>query len=153
MDGRIVGAGIVGTALIAGAAMWWLQVYAFYGPVAPEGAHAMALVTQGGERFPLAVEDWQGIDAGSSPQRFRACFRTALPQDLGFQPYEGADPLIGPRWFSCFDARAIGEALETGGARAYLGQRDVHRDVDRVIAIFPDGRAYAWQQFNPAAKE
>lgn len=153
MNGKWVAAAILGPALLAGAAVWWLQVYAYYERVEPVGPHEMTLVTTEGAPVPLRVEDWEGIDASSSPQRFRACFRTHLPQDQGFQPYPGAEPLNAPGWFDCFDARQIGEALERGEARAYLSARNVHVDVDRVIAIFPDGRAYAWQQFNPAAKE
>ncbi len=34
-------------------------------------------------------------------------------------------PLNAPGWFDCFDADAIGEALETGEALAFLGSRDI----------------------------
>lgn len=150
MNGKLVAAAIVIPALVAGAAIYALQVYAFYAPVPVQ---PMTLVTAQGQPFELRVEEWQGIDGRASPQKFRACFRTHLPQDLGFTPYPGADPLIAPGWFGCFDARAIGEALASGEARAYLSQRDIHPQVDRVIAIFNDGRAYAWQQLNPSAKD
>ncbi len=47
----------------------------------------------------------------------------------------------------------IGTALERGEALAFLSQSNVHADVDRVVAVFPDGRAYAWTQLSPAAKD
>ena len=37
-----------------------------------------------------------------------------------YKTYEGAVPLIAPSWFDCFDATAIGEALEKGEAIAFL---------------------------------
>ncbi|MFN3578504.1 MAG: DUF6446 family protein [Tabrizicola sp.] len=29
----------------------------------------------------------------------------------------------------------------------------MHPGVDRVVAVFPDGRAYAWQQTNASLKD
>lgn len=150
MNGKLVATAIVLPAILFGALVYYTQVYAYYTRLDPQ---PMALVRADGGTFPLRVADWQGIDAASSPLRFRACFRTALPQDTGFQPYPGAEPLVAPGWFSCFDAGAIEAGLAAGQARAYLGQRDIHPDVDRVIVVFDDGRAFAWQQLNPSAKD
>ena len=60
--------------------------------------------------------------------------------------YDRAEPLVAPGWFDCFDAVKIGRALETGEAIAFLSEATIHPDVDRVVAVFPDGRAYAWHQ-------
>lgn len=144
MDGRIVGLGILGTAALAGALMWWLQVYAFYDPVT-----AVEMPLDG--QVALPARDFTGIDSRSSPIRYRACFRT-VPTAAGL-PYPGAEPLVAPFWFDCFDAEDIGAALASGEARAVLSIRDVHPGVDRVVALFADGRAYAWQQFNPSRKD
>ena len=62
-------------------------------------------------------------------------------------------PTIAPYWFDCFDAKAIGAALEKGEARAFLSQKDIAPQIDRVVAVFPDGRAYAWHQVQPEAPE
>ena len=70
-----------------------------------------------------------------------------------YKIYEGAQPLNAPSWFPCFDAGKIGDALESGEAVAFLSQANIAPDVDRVVAIFPDGRAFAWQQFHPGAGE
>ncbi|OWJ80004.1 histidine kinase [Haematobacter genomosp. 1] len=149
VNGRLVGGILIGAALIAGAAIYWLQVYAFYRDV-PEAEAALTLTDRNGQVEPLAVSDFRAIDASSSPIRFRACFRTRLTaQEVErFAPYPGAEPLIAPRWFDCFDAPAIGAALASGAAKAFLGA--AHSEgYDRVIALYPDGRAYAWQQINP----
>ena len=50
-------------------------------------------------------------------------------------------------------AAAIGAALETGEAVAFLSQANSHPGVDRVVAVFPDGRAYAWHQLNDSLED
>lgn len=149
MNGRLVGGILIGAALLSGIAIYWLQVYAFYRDV-PEAEAALTLTDRDGKVEPLAVSDFRAIDASSSPIRFRACFRTSLAASEmeRFAPYPGAEPLIAPRWFDCFDAPAISAALASGAAKAFLGA--AHSEgYDRVIALYPDGRAYAWQQINP----
>lgn len=147
--GRVVILGMVALALVAGAVIYWLQVYAYYHAVTFAPGHEMTLTPEGGGApVAIAVRDIEGIDAESSPLRFRACFTVDPDAVSGFTAYEKPTPLIGPGWFSCYDAAAIGEALEKGGARAFLSQHDVHPGVDRVVAVFPDGRAYAWHQLN-----
>jgi hypothetical protein len=62
--------------------------------------------------------------------------------------FEDPTPLNAPGWFDCFDAPAIGAALEAGEATAVLGEREARAGVDRVFAVFPDGRVYGWHQLN-----
>ena len=106
MNGKLVGGAIVLTGAIAGLAMYWLQVHAFYEPVAADAPQAR------------------------------------------MQIYEGAEPLIAPPWFDCFDAARIGPDVADGPAVAFLSQREIAPGVDRVIAVYPDGRAFAWHQLN-----
>ena len=70
-----------------------------------------------------------------------------------YKVYEKPVPLIGPSWFGCFDANKIGEALEKGEAIAFLSQANIAPQIDRVVAVFPDGRAYAWHQLSPDAEQ
>lgn len=139
-------------AILAGAAVYWLQVYAFYAPVEPASADAeMRLTTIEGVVEPILSEGFDGIDSDSSPIRFRACFTT--PQSMAmltetYQTYPAATPLTAPAWFDCFDAAAIGAALEQGTAVAFMGEENITYGIDRVVAIFGDGRAYAWNQIN-----
>ncbi len=145
------------TALLAGGAIYYLQEYAYYQPVVftpGDEIEPTALVS--GQPEPIPVADLQGIDATSSPLRFRACFTTPVDQPTlteGFKVYDNAVPLNAPSWFDCFDAAKIGAALESGEAIAFLGQAEIAPQIDRVVAVFPDGRAFAWHQINPDAKE
>jgi hypothetical protein len=146
----------VAIALIAGAAIYYLQEYAYYRPVEPaSAAAAIRLTALSGQVEPMLAEGFEGIDADSSPLRFRGCFHTPMSLAMlseTFQPYPGATPLNAPSWFDCFDAARIGADLETGAAVAFLSERDIHPGVDRVVAVYPDGRAYAWQQLNESAE-
>lgn len=142
--------------LLGGGVMYYLQVHAYYDEVtlARDGGETEMLITDlAGRETPLALSAFQGIDSTSSPIRFRACF-TVEPESLAqAQPAPFAVPLTAPAWFDCYDARAIGDALETEEATAYLGQSNVIYGIDRLIAVFPDGRAYAWQQLNTCGQE
>lgn len=150
MNGKIVAGFIVITALAAGIAIYWLQEYAFYEKaVFSPGAEIVLTPIEGGPPEAILAEDVQGIDAESSPIRFRACFRTPLSLAMlteTYVVYPDAVPLVAPSWFSCFDAARIGAALETGEAVAFLSQAGVKPGIDRVVAVFPDGSAYAWTQ-------
>ena len=157
MNGKLVAGGIVLTGLVAGIAMYWLQVYAFYEPVSfTPGTEITLVPLEGAMPEAIVVENIEGIDADSSPLRFRACFTTPLTQATlteTYQLYDRPTPLTAPGWFDCFDADAIGEALERGEALAFLSQANIAKGVDRVVAVFPDGRAFAWHQLNDTYKE
>ncbi|MGI1662760.1 DUF6446 family protein [Palleronia sp. KMU-117] len=156
MNGKVIGIVLVGLGLLAGVAMYWLQVYAFYEEarlVADGGEVEMKITATSGEVADLPVADFTAIDADSSPIRFRACFTTEVPAGLSPAPYATALPLNAPRWFDCFDAAAIGGDLDTGAAVAVLGQENVLYGIDRVIALYPDGRAFAWHQINRCGEE
>jgi hypothetical protein len=140
---------IVGVAAVAGAAMYYLQVYGYYEPVS--AVNEVSVTTVGGDVEPLLVSGFQGIDAVSSPLRYRACFD--VPVSLGsltetIEIVDDAVPLNGPGWFECYDAAEVGAALETGDAVAFMGQHDIHPGIDRIIAVMRDGRGYAWHQLN-----
>lgn len=156
MNGKIVAGGIVLTGLVAGIAMYWLQVYAYYEPAAfTPGAEIKLTPIIGDAPEAIVVSDIQGIDAESSPLRFRACFVTPLSLATlteTYQAYEAAEPTIAPGWFDCFDAGEIADALESGEALAFLSQSAIAPQIDRVVAVFPDGRAYAWHQLQPGAE-
>ena len=152
LTGKILSVVLVASGLAAGGAMYYLQVYGFYQNVALQPGRDVMLVPLGGAApQPIAYSDFQAIDADSSPIRYRACFRTDLPEEeiaAACQPYEGAEPLEAPGWFDCFDADEIGAALEAGEAMAYLSVANITYGVDRIAAVFPDGRGYVWHQIN-----
>jgi len=159
--GRVVAGGIVLAALIGGAAMWYLQVYGYYRDVAlgqgslDDGLTTIQLVDAAGEYVALDPQGFQGITSDSSPIRFRACMMLDDP-DAAIAvapPALNAEPLVAPFWFDCFDAVAIGTDIEAGRASAILAEENVVNGIDRVLAIYPDGRAYAWHQLNDTFKK
>ncbi|MFN3971841.1 MAG: DUF6446 family protein [Gemmobacter sp.] len=152
--GKILVALIVVSAILAGGGMYYLQVYAFYDRIDPASPEAALTFTRtDGTTAPLPVTDFQGIDSNSSPIRFRACARLAAPLPDTAQAHPAPVPLTAPGWFDCFDAAAIGAALERGEAAAWLSSEHTPWGVDRVIAAFPDGRIFVWPQINACGKE
>lgn len=148
---------IVIVAALAGAMLWYTAERAYYLPASFTKGQEIRLVSVTSDQpEPILVEGIEGIDADSSPIKFRACFTT--PHSLAmltetYRIYDGAEPLIAPSNFPCFDAESIGTALESGEAVAFLSEPEIHKGVDRVVAVFPDGRAFAWQQLNDAYKD
>ncbi|MEM1389433.1 MAG: DUF6446 family protein [Pseudomonadota bacterium] len=147
---------ILVTALVAGVALYYLQVYAFYEELAPEDVTIQLTSLTSELPEPIQTADLSAIDSDSSPLRFRACFTTpssiaALSE--GYFIYDAAEPLNAPEWFACFDATALAQALADGRAIAFLGEREIRDGVDRVVAVFDDGRAYAWHQLNEKYKD
>jgi hypothetical protein len=155
--GKLAAGSIVVIAAAAGIAMYWLQEYAFYHEASfRPGAEIMLTPIEGGQPEPILAEAVTGIDAESSPLRFRACFTTPMSQAMlteTYVAYDKPEPLNAPSWFDCFDAAAIGAALEKGEALAFLSQAGIAPQIDRVVAVFPDGRAYAWHQISPETAE
>lgn len=150
MTGRIAILTILTAALLAGAAMYYLQVYAYYRELPVQ---TQVTVTRAdGMEVPMEVSGFRGIDADSSPIRYRACFTaTQVPPDL--TPYPGAEALTTPGWFDCYDAPAIGAALADGTAQAFLGQANITWGVDRIVVVMPDGRGFSWHQINACGRE
>lgn len=151
MNGRIPGLLILAAAVAAGAGVWYAQEYGFYDQVDP--ASVELVVMRNGASTPLEVDAVQAIDASSSPIRWRACFQLLAPLPDGAEPFAKPTPLVGPGWFSCFDAGQIQADLTSGAATAYLSQPEIRPDVDRVIAVYPDGRGFGWHQFNDKTPE
>lgn len=150
--GKFVSIVILLCALVAGGAMYYLQVYHFYAPVEANGTTDVMLTEQqSGEVKAVSYQSFDAIDAYSSPIRYRACFTTDMTlEELNgkYETYERAEPLVAPGWFSCFDAVEIGAALESGRAAAFLGIRDITYGIDRVVVITEDGKGFVWHQIN-----
>jgi hypothetical protein len=157
VNGKLVAGFIVIFALATGAMIYWLQEYAFYTEASFQpGSEIDLTLLETGQPEPILADNVQGIDATSSPLRFRACFHTPMSQAMlteTYKVYETPTPLNGPSWFDCFDAAAIGAALQSGEAIAFLSQANIAPSIDRVVAVFPDGRAYAWHQLSPDAEQ
>ncbi|GEM_PF-608633 len=149
--------GIVIIAWGAAVAIWGGQAFALDAPVsAPPGPDITLTTIESGQPEPILTEAVKGIDAGNGALGFRACFSTPMTQAMlseTYVAYPGAEPKVAHGWFACFDAHTIAAALARGEALAFLSHSNIAADVDRVVAVFPDGRAYAWHQLNSAAKD
>nr|WP_216859378.1 DUF6446 family protein [Sulfitobacter aestuariivivens] len=142
--------------LIAGAGLYYLQVYGFYEEIAADGADVQLVSLSTGMPELIPADSFQGIDADSSPIRYRACFTIDLSLALLTETYvmvEGVTPRNAPGWFGCFDAAALGAELAAGTALTFLGQKNVHFGVDRFVAITDDGRGYSWHDLNDCGKK
>lgn len=156
MNGKIVGAAILASAAIAGASIYYLQLFGFYEKVSGEAAEVrlVSLVSDLPEQ--IVADNVRAIDADSSPIRYRACFDT--PQSLAMlsETYVGIDdvtPRNAPGWFDCFDAAAIGASLANGSALAFVGTKNIEYGVDRIVAITEDGRGYVWHELNDCGQK
>ena len=152
MSGKIVAVALILSGLIAGAVLYYLQIYGFYREVtAPEDQRVQLVSLGSGAPEDIAFADFSAIDADSSPIRYRACFTTDTPlQDLraGYETADIVTPRNAPGWFSCFDAAALGAALKSGEAQAFLCQKNIRYGVDRVVAIDTAGRGFVWHELN-----
>ena len=147
---RLAIVGILMLAVIAGALLYYQQVYAYYTEVQAEAADVRLTSVVTGEAEPILFDGFQAIDADSSPIRYRACFTTPLSLAMLTETYvirDDAEPRTAPGWFDCFDADRIGADLQTE-AVAFLGVENIHYGIDRIVAVYPDGRAFAWHQIN-----
>jgi hypothetical protein len=157
MAGKILAVILIASGLLAGAAMYYLQVYGFYEDVtADPGRDVVLLPLGGGTPQPIAYRGFEAIDADSSPIRYRACFQTDLtPAELSqtFTLSDQKDPRNAPGWFGCFDAEALGAALKSGTATAFVAVKNISYGVDRIVAVTEDGRGYAWHELNNCGKK
>lgn len=95
------------------------------------------------------VADYRGIGLPSAPFDLRGCFTftgTLSQATMATAP----KPPVGPAWFDCFDGPAIAADLAAGRATAILAAENEMPGADRIVAIYPDGRAFQWRQ--PAAE-
>ncbi|MFT6674524.1 MAG: hypothetical protein ACJAVM_000707 [Sulfitobacter sp.] len=149
MNGKIIGIAIMVSAAAAGIFLYYLQVYGYYREVAQVDVTLVSLSSA--EPEVIAADALQAIDADSSPIRFRACFTTDLSLAMLSETYvmvDGVEPRNAPNWFDCFDAGKLTEVLENGRALTFLGQKNIHYGVDRIVAITDDGHGYVWHEFN-----
>lgn len=156
MSGKLVGLVILISAIFAGAALYYLQIYGFYEEATAEVAEVRLTPLGAEEAEPIRANEITAIDAESSPIRFRACFET--PSSLAmltetYEGYERAVPRNAPYWFDCFDAEAIASELEAGTALAFLGEKNVNFGVDRIVAITEDGRGFIWHELNDCGEK
>ena len=153
MNGKVIVAFLVLPAILAGAALYYLQIFSFYEEVIPNGTTDVAIVEKKTE-LPEVIDysNFYAITSESSPIRYRACFETS--EDLNdlrnrYLVYEGAEPKIAPYWFECFNAEDLGFSLADGAkGEVFLSKKNIMYGVDRVVAILDNGKGYIWHEIN-----
>ncbi len=147
---------MLAVAVLGGGAMWYLQTRGYYHRIDPTSAAAEIVVTRrDGTEEVLPVTGFQGIDAASSPLRYRACARLtgAAPSAETHLPYEGAEALVTPGWFTCFDAGALDQGIASGRVPVFLSRAHQPWGIDRVVAVTPEGLVFVWPQLNACGRE
>ncbi|MEL6977756.1 MAG: DUF6446 family protein [Pseudomonadota bacterium] len=142
-SGTVVGLAVAAATLIGGAAVYYLQAFEYY-----ERRDGLESVVIGGEAF--AVQGYRGLDHDALPLRLRGCFRVSDPEAaLAAGPAaRRPEPFGAPSWFECWNAEALDEDLKAGRARAVSAEISGSGDfaTERVVAIYPDGRAFQWRR-------
>jgi hypothetical protein len=151
MKGSILMGGLLGFTAIFAGALWYFQNYAYYSVDRPDDfTIALTLVADGAPERILA-RDFTVMLSDTSPLKFRACFtvENSIPMMTEtYVVYDKPTPLQAPGWFDCYDHVALTEDLQSGQAVAFLAEKDITNGVDRVVAVYDDGRAYSWHQLN-----
>ncbi len=104
----------------------------------------------------IAASNFEGIDASTSPLKFKGCFtvdQTIPVLSAQYVTYGAPTPLMAPGWFDCYNYETLTLDLESGKAVAFLSEGNLFFGVDRVVAVYGDGRAYTWQQINACGTE
>jgi Family of unknown function (DUF6446) len=138
VNGKYVITGLLGFIFLFALALWWFQTRVFFQEFQADTVEIAGTV------YPVAR--WKGVDSNSSPLQLRACF--VIDEPFEALPALEPEPLVAPGWFKCFNARVIEENLESGYAKAFIAARNEPPGFDRIIAVFPGGRAYMWRQLN-----
>lgn len=98
---------------------------------------------------PILARDVTVANSSGNPEAFHACFKTEMSLGLLSETYqlaEAVEPVNAPDTLPCFDADQIAADVASGAALALVGEREIAPSVDRIIAVYNDGRGFAWHQ-------
>ena len=131
----------LGCCVIFTVALFYFQNYAYY-----DLTDIRQNISLGNKRH--KIFNYKGIESESSGLKLRECFVIDSLGDIDLPTYETPTPLTAPFWFKCFNAEEITKDLEKGKASAFLLKKEEFDGIDKVIAVYPDGRSYLWRQLN-----
>jgi len=141
MSGKIIVGALVLFTIIFGGFLWYAQFYAYYNEV-----NGLTSVEVDGRS--VAVSDYVGLDGTSSGLKLRGCFTVDEADFDGVSLADDPVPATPPNWFECFNAEELTHDVESGAATTYMAAKDDMDGLDRLIAVYPDGRAFMWRQLN-----
>ncbi len=146
MNGKYIGIGLLVFTAVFGVLLYYSQYYGHYKTVT--GVTFINVADR-----EIQVTDYNGIDADSSGLKLRGCFTVDPAAFEGVAVPLNPTPLTPPDWFVCFDPEQIEADLASGLATAYMAAVNEKDGIDRVVAVYPDGRAYQWRQLNEKYQE
>ena len=117
--------------------------------VGPVDVTVTMLPVTGGAAEEILFDGLTATRDTAMPESLWACFMTPLSMGLLTESYvvaEDVAPTNPASSLPCFDADDVKTAVEQGQAVAFVGAQDVWPGVDRVVAVYLDGRAVAWNQ-------
>ena len=141
MNGKLLVISLLAFTILFSIALYYFQVFAFYKK--SDGLLSIKVFERS-----VPVQNYKGIDSVASGLKLRGCF-TVDPNEFSKLPVLlRATPLSAPFWFDCFDNVKIQEAINIGEAKAFLVAENEKDGIDRVVAVYPNGKAFQWRQLN-----
>lgn len=119
------------------------------GGIGPVDVTITMMPVTGGAAEEILLDGLTATSDNAVPESLWACFTTPLSMGLLTESYvvaEDVAPTDPVSSLPCFDAGNVTAAVDQGQAVAFVGARDVWPGVDRVVAVYLDGRAVAWNQ-------
>lgn len=142
-SGTALALGFAVVTLVAGVSIYVLQGFVYYHRV-----DDLKTVQVGGRDF--AVSAYEGLDNKTLPLRLRGCFKLDDPAGAlaAGAPVDDAEPFEAPFWFDCWDPEKIDNDVKAGRAEARIAETDSRGEFkfERLMVIYPDGRAYQWRR-------
>lgn len=117
--------------------------------IGPVGVTIALTPVGGGAAEEILLDGLSATSDNAILESLWACFETPLSMGLLTESYEVAEDVAPTNPVSslpCFDADQVKNAVSNGQAVAFVGERNVWPGVDRVVAVYLDGRAVAWNQ-------
>ena len=141
MNGRILVISLLTFTILFSIVLYYFQVFAFYKK--SDGLSHIKVFEKS-----VPVQNYQGIDSLASGLKLRGCFMVDPNAFATLPILMSATPLSAPFWFDCFDNVEIQKAINSGQAKAFLVAENEKDGIDRVVAVYPSGKAFQWRQLN-----
>jgi hypothetical protein len=141
MSGKLLVILLISFTVGFSAVLYYFQVFAFYNKA--DGLLSINILEKD-----FNVQNYKVIDSVTSGLKLRGCFSVSPSEFSNLPSLARATPLAAPFWFSCFDHVKIQLAIDNGNAKAFLVSENEKDGIDRVVAVYPDGKAFQWRQLN-----
>ena len=103
----------------------------------------------GGAVEPALIKGQPVVAFSTDAKFYYACFQTSMSFGFLTETYvisDDATPAKPLGEMACYDQQKIAMDVASGEALSLVGERNIIEGIDRIIAVYPDGRAFAWHQ-------